>query len=267
MSKMGGDLESLRYDTTNRLEELEQMMSVGRVADVELLAINACCLAGDALAKLGAEAPSRVPEAIHGHALLMYLLQLDYSTGRLNPNTHGYHVLEIGGTREVRWPQASTSRLAATCRYLKIRMLTVDIDPLSAFPTAKLKQLYGQAIASETRAGELFLADWTGELPPYIYIDAYDFDHGEHSEKRQDRYRSLQGAEISDKNCSKMHYDCAIQFADKCPEKGIVVFDDVFHVDGKWEGKGATAVPYMLENGFELLMRTKKTCILRKKKL
>ena len=49
-----------------------------------------------------------------------------------------------------------------------------------------------------------------------------------------------------------MHLDAVKFLYDKMPPGGLVVFDDVWN-DGLWRGKGETAVPWMLKNGFELI--------------
>lgn len=229
--------------------ELQEMMAVGRVADVEHIAITAALLAGTGTVNTASD---RLPETLHGHALLMRRLFADAANNTLGTPQNGISVLEIGTTREKWWPQMSTSRLAATCRALDLKMLTVDVDPKGVESVAELRTMYPGVVQAETEFGEKFAADWEGALPPYIYIDAYDFDHPGHSEERQDRYRDLQGSNINDEACWEMHLACARAFAEKCPPGGIVVFDDAFFDGAEWSGKGKTAVPYMLENGFEL---------------
>ena len=103
-----------------------------------------------------------------------------------------------------------------------------------------------------------------GPLPPYIYIDAYDFEHDFHSPERQSRYRTLQGAEINNEDCWTMHLRCAKAFAEKCEVGSVVVFDDVFFKDDEWAGKGKLAMPYLLAAGFDIIERSKSTVVLRR---
>ena len=246
-------------------KDLEMQLSVDRVADVEQLAMIAAHMAGDSLARLGATAPQTVSSSVHGHALLMYQILLDRSNRTTVMPANGIHVLEIGTTREKWWPQMSTSRLAALCRSLGLKMLTVDVDELSSAVGQESKRFYGDAIEVKTEAGEETAENWVGELPPYIYVDAYDFEHDSHSDERQERYRTLQGQEINNEACWKMHLRCAQAFVQKCPKGGVVVFDDVFLKDDAWSGKGKLAVPYMLEEAFDLIVRTSTTAVFRRK--
>ena len=255
------------FDSSLRsfVEDTELQMSVDRVADVEHLAMIAAHMAGDSLARAGADAAGTVSYTVHGHALLMYQILLDRSTKSKLDSSNGFHVLEIGTTREKWWPQMSTSRLAALCRPLGLKMLSVDVDELSSAAGEKAKRFYGNTIEVRTEPGEEIVENWVGELPPYIYIDAYDFEHDAHSSERQQRYRALQGQEINNEACWAMHLRCAKAFVQKCPEGGIVVFDDVFFKDGAWSGKGKLAIPYMLERAFDVIAQTPKTAVFRRR--
>ncbi len=244
-------------------EEVWRNFDVDRVADVEQLAVIAGVMAADSLAALGRSEIANMPSPLHGHALMLYQILADFGAD-LIPEVERFHVLEIGTTREKWWGQMSTSRLALLCRALGLRMVSVDIDEESSASGRESTRMYGNVAVIHTEAGEDYLRRWEGDLPPYIYIDAYDYFHEEHSDHRMERYQTLQGEEINDPACWKMHLDCAEQFVAKCPSGGIVVFDDVFLEEGAWAGKGKDAVPFMLEGGFEIVGQTPHTLILRK---
>ena len=243
---------------------LQDHISVDRVGDVEQIALTAAHMAGDGLVALDKRSVAAEGTIMHGHYLLMYQLLLDASREIMPTPVCGYHVLEIGTTREKLWPQMSTSRLAAICRSLNYKMLTVDIDERNSLAVKDLAPFYGDSVRYRTLPGQQLLQEWEGELPPYIYIDAYDFEHPGHSDERNARYVELQGAKINEEDCWEMHMQCAVSFVEKCPRKGIVVFDDVFFEDGEWLGKGKLAVPHMLERGFEIIAQTQKTLVLQR---
>jgi hypothetical protein len=244
--------------------DMETQLSVDRVADVEQLAITGALMAADALKQQGATAPTTVSSSMHGHGLLIYQLLLDASGGKQPKDQGGFHVLEIGSTREKWWTQMSTSRLAAVCRALGYHAITVDVDEQNTNSASTASRFYGNAIEAKTSPGEVFVEEWDGPLPPYIYIDAYDFEHEMHSDKRQSRYQTLQGASINNEACWTMHLRCALAFAEKCPIGSIVVFDDVFYQNDVWEGKGKKAIPCLLDAGFEVTARTHQTAVLRR---
>ncbi len=257
------DLQT-RLDTREQNSaEVWRQLDVDRVADVEQIAVIAGVMAADGLAAIERNEMGKVPEPIHGHSLMLYRVLADFGADRI-PEVERYHLLEIGTTREKWWGQMSTSRLALLCRALGLKMISVDIDEESSASGRESTKMYGTAADIHTEAGEVFLRNWEGALPPYIYVDAYDYYHEDHSDHRMQRYETLQGEKINDPACWKMHLDCAEQFVAKCPPGGIVVFDDVFFEDGAWAGKGKDAVPFMLDGGFHIVGQTPRTLILCK---
>jgi len=260
VSELDGKLNS---KVKNLKQKVDTQLSVDRVADVEQLAICSGLLAAKACLNKENET-FHLSSVMHGHASMMEMILLDRAAGIIPEYRNGCHIIEIGTTREKQWAQMSTSRLALVGRAFGYKMISVDIDPENTKSGNEVKSTYGNVITAITDSGENFLQQWEGELPRYIYIDAYDFDHGNHSEQRQERYRRLQGSNISDEACWNMHLDCAVEFVRKCPQGGIVVFDDVFNEHGEWLGKGKTAVPYVLDNGFEMVTRTSKTVVFKK---
>ena len=58
---------------------------------------------------------------------------------------------------------------------------------------------------------------------------------------------------ISNENCWKMHLECAKILAKKMKSGSYIFFDDVYVGAPYWNGKGKTAIPFLLDNGFELV--------------
>jgi hypothetical protein len=50
----------------------------------------------------------------------------------------------------------------------------------------------------------------------------------------------------------------------KLSPDGLVCFDDTWIEDGLWVAKGTTAMPYLLENGFEVVEARNRAAILRR---
>ncbi|MGK8236171.1 hypothetical protein ACLGGT_18695 [Roseovarius sp. MS2] len=197
-------------------------------------------------------------QAEHGHALLLSYLE------RLPPEEEaGRKVLiEIGTTRETVPGQGSTEKLADRCAELGIDFVTVDMDPRNSAQARRMFRRKGYAFRAVTSKGEDFLAQWTGPID-YCFLDAYDFDHGMHSELRQSRYESFLGERIDDAACHKMHYDCATSLIRKLAQDGVICFDDTWtDSEGKWTAKGKTAMPLLLESGFSVLDATNRAALL-----
>lgn len=184
----------------------------------------------------------------HGHALLIDHLQnhppLELPRRRV--------MIEIGTTREQVPGQGSTEKLATLCSALGMDFITVDMDPRNSAMARRLFRRLGVPFRAITAKGEDFLANWQSEID-FCFLDAYDFDHGQHSELRQSRYESFLGSRIEDEQCHQMHLDCAISLVSKMAADGAICFDDTWtDSDGAWTAKGTTAMPYLLAHGFKV---------------
>ena len=200
---------------------------------------------------------------IHGHLMMTDLILSDYiNNPRLDFSKR--KILEVGTIRENIWNQSSTSRLGCLARMLETQLISVDMDPNNAVQAKEICAPYGGYISFVTAPGETYLAEHEGECATYVYIDAYDFDHPNHSDHRQSRYEEMLGERINDAACWQMHLDCAKELVNKLPEDGTIVLDDVWYEGGEWQGKGHTAMPFLLKNKFSLVAQSWSTAALRR---
>lgn len=147
-----------------------------------------------------------------------------------------------------------------------MRFVTVDIDPINTGRASRVIRHLNPQARAVTRRGEDFLAEGTEPLD-YVYLDAFDFEHGQHSDMRQERYRKLLGTEIRDDESWRMHQLCAAAILSHMGTGGIVVIDDTWtDEDGALAGKGKLAVPLLLAGGFVVIARTKGAIALRRTK-
>jgi hypothetical protein len=201
-----------------------------------------------------------VPVNEHGHSLLIDAMS---KTPPL-PIDRKRVMIEIGTTREDVPGQGSTRKLALLCEQLNIHFVTVDMNQRNTRNAARAFALSRQPFDAVTAKGEDFLADHPGPID-FIFLDAYDFDHGNHSEIRQNAYERYLGARINDQACHQMHLDCARNLLDKLAPDGLICFDDTWRdMDGKWTAKGTTAMPFLLENGFEVIDERNRAALLRR---
>lgn len=199
----------------------------------------------------------------HGQALLLAELAqnppLPLADGRRRI------MIEIGTTRETVPGQGSTRQLALLCAELGIDFVTVDMDPANSRRAARMFRRLGLPFTAVTAKGEDYLASFEGRID-YVFLDAYDFDHGKHSELRQARYEQFLGSRINDADCHRMHLDCARTLAEKLSPDGLICFDDTWTDEaGAWTAKGKTAMPFLLENGFALVEARNRAALLRPK--
>jgi len=157
------------------------------------------------------------------------------------------NVIEIGTTREITSQLDSSSKFYLLSKDKQFNFITVDMDPEN---TKNIKSRYPDINALCCK-GEDFLQKYPDTVD-YLYLDAFDFYHNGHSKERQESYRKNLGCEIAtdDKLCHQMHLECCQNVIDKMPSKSIIVIDDV--IDDK-RGKGVTAIPFLLSNGFSLI--------------
>lgn len=182
----------------------------------------------------------------HGHALLIKHLAANPPA----PLPRQRVVVEIGTTRERLPGQGSTEKLARVCAEMGMDFVTVDMDPRNSRHAKRMFRRLNVPFRAVTDKGENFLATWDGPID-YCFLDAYDFDHGNHSELRQSRYENYLGARISDAQCHAMHLDCVKSLLSKLTPDGVICIDDTWLDDkGEWKAKGTSAMPFLLSQKY-----------------
>ena len=198
----------------------------------------------------------------HGRYLLMTLLSDEElgSPGALEGKT----LIEIGSSRELVDSQRSTQKLAVYTALLGMNFITVDMDPANTSAASKLLSALNPSARAENGKGEVYLGKHVGSID-FVYLDAFDFFHNSHSEERQRSYSENLDTDINDEACWRMHYECAQHLVARMKVGGIVVLDDTWRdEEGKYDGKGRTAIPLLLECGFEIVAQTRMTVALRR---
>lgn len=201
----------------------------------------------------------------HGHSLLISHLAIALPDYISSTNRRAPVLVEIGSTRENVPNQGSTLKLAQFCLTHRIHFTSVDMDPHNTQGADTcFRQLGAKHFQAVNAKGEDFLAQHPGPID-FAFLDAYDFDHDNHSALRQSRYTRFLGAPISDPQCHQMHLDCAQNIAPKMPPQGVICIDDTWLDHGQWTAKGTLAMPFLLDNGFELIEARNRAALLRKK--
>nr|WP_320011011.1 hypothetical protein [uncultured Desulfobulbus sp.] len=199
----------------------------------------------------------------HGHDLLLSYLESNLGKFR---EEHGQGMpvfIEIGTTRENVPGQGSTRKISMFCKQNELTFITVDMDPHNTLMAQRMFSRLGVNAKAITAKGEDFLRDYEGVID-FVFLDAYDFDHGGHSSLRQSRYEQFLGKRIDDKDCHKMHLDCVKSIIPKLSKNGIICLDDTWTENSIWMAKGTLAVPYLLEQGFIILEARNRAALLIK---
>lgn len=200
----------------------------------------------------------------HGHRLMMIVLVEEHlkRPGTLDDTT----LIEIGTTRERDPFQGSTQKLAIFTAIMNMRFVTVDMDPECTDRAERFLEHLNPRAEAVTQTGEEYLESFTEPID-YVYLDAFDFYHEGHSGERKARYREILQTAITDQACWEMHRRCAEGLVGRMKKGGIVVIDDTWtDASGRFEGKGKLAIPLLLENSFQLIMRSPRAVALQRLK-
>jgi hypothetical protein len=254
-----------------------QLIRVGRPDDAMEVTVEHALRADSIEAMLPAEDWSKVTTAFqhlrqaakasgqHGQALLLEYLKSRLNAYRAELGGRRPVLIEIGTTREEVSGQGSTRQLAAFSMANDLEFITVDMDPHNSEMALELFDSMNCTHCDAIRMkGEDYLRSYDGSID-FIFLDAYDFDHGKHSELRQSRYQQFLGSRIDEQQCHQMHLECAQSLLHKLASRGVVCIDDTWLEDGKWTAKGTLAVPYLLENGFEVLEARNRAVLMRRR--
>ncbi|QIV96506.1 hypothetical protein EDC55_12015 [Allofrancisella inopinata] len=197
----------------------------------------------------------------HGQALLIDYIEKNVKDGE----GFGKTLVEIGTTRENVPGQGSTLQLARLCKRKGIKFITVDMDAHNVRWASFLSKKYDLNIKAVTRKGEEFLKNDIEDFD-FVFLDAYDFDHGGHSSLRQSRYEKYLDGKIDEKKSHKMHLECAKSVVEKLKKDGVVCVDDTWQDEvGAWMAKGALAIPYLIEKNFKILEQKNRAVLMRYK--
>jgi hypothetical protein len=184
----------------------------------------------------------------------------------------GEYIIEIGSDRDA----GSTYQIAKLADRYGLNFTTVDIDKKATSRAGKIIGKINRDFKAVNDYGEKVLSEFTSPIR-FVYLDAFDIPGDWHSREVIESYRD-RNLQMTLENCHKMHYDCAVSISSKMPVGGFVCFDDVNPVDDqgklifdrvppdykKWSGKGATAIPFLIENGFEVI-DNRRACALLKR--
>jgi len=196
----------------------------------------------------------------HGHQMLMDYIKNDIEYLRSHAKRK-LTLIEIGSTREDIPGQGSTIKLAKFCKMHGLHFITVDMDPQNTSLAKHDLLQINSTFQAFNQKGEDFLRDYNGPMD-FVFLDAYDFDHANHSEERQIRYAKYLGERISNEACHKMHLECAKQVRKRLSYFGAVCIDDTWFKNGSWRAKGKLAVPYLLEKNFWVLLSSNNSVLL-----
>jgi hypothetical protein len=172
-----------------------------------------------------------------------------YTLASMCQYQHGQVVVEIGAERG----EGSTDWLSQFCAKREVKFYSVDLDP---------KQ--------RSRSIQADGADWLRSFNQQIkfcYLDNFDYvfpgvDPENNPEIREqiERYRGF-GIEMTNEGSEAAHLEQAREVHRLAAGRAIVVIDDTWWAAGlgSFRGKGARAVPWLIEKSWEVLNEVGET--------
>lgn len=170
----------------------------------------------------------------------------------------GKTVIEIGSTRDI----GSTYYLAKLCGEKKMNLITIDPSEDSYNSALEvLAKFNNPNLHAVKETGEGYLKDYDKNDICLAYLDGFDIitEHP-HAQSTIDSYKEVGIDLIKDGNrlSAEVHLDATKSIFKNIKTRGALCFDDTWKEGDKWMGKGATAIPYLLENGGELISKPSK---------
>ena len=152
-------------------------------------------------------------------------------------------------------------QLLALAKELNLPFAGIDLDHANI---EALKRDYNEFNATWiTGKGEEALQNWDKPIAA-CYLDAYDFWHASHSDFRQKVYIDNYDAGMNDAECHAMHLEAARLCSRSMTVGGILGLDDTWREEKQWAGKGALALPWLLDKEWLLLSRANRGTVLIK---
>lgn len=171
----------------------------------------------------------------------------------------GQTVIEIGSTRDV----GSTYYLAQICQKYNLHLITVDPSLTSYEDALKVFEKFDYPhLQAVNQKGEEFLAEYNGNDICLAYLDGFDIvtDHP-HKQSTVDAYAE-QGIDLlkdGNRISAEVHLQATKDLVRNACGDIILCFDDTWQgPDNVWMGKGATAVPFLLNIGAQLMTPASK---------
>jgi hypothetical protein len=176
----------------------------------------------------------------HGHKLLEeHILRQEDLAGKV--------IIEVGSVREYLRGQNSTGFFMELCKKHNMKLISVDMDPECSQNVHKeAEKLNFDNYEAITMKGEDYLESI--DSFDYLYLDGFDFYHNHHSAKRQEKYKKILNTEITDEGSWKSHLDMVKAVYKKAKDHSLICIDDVL---SETKGKGCTAIPFLIKNGWE----------------
>lgn len=196
---------------------------------------------------------------IHGDEMI--LLNKEYIESFLK-NKKDLAFIEVGSQRGT----GSTYRLSRYANEQKMHFITVDPDENNSKGAGIIAKEVNNNFEAINELGEKYLEKYNANNIGICYLDAFDLivESWPHVETTIQSYKK-RNAEFTNEAAYKMHLEASVAIVDKVVPGGFICFDDVWKNEKQeWSGKGKTAIPFLLNNGFVEICYYKNSALFQK---
>lgn len=159
-------------------------------------------------------------------------------------------IIEVGSERT----DGSTTWLKTLAQWRDVPFYTIDMNA-EAYRRA-YEVTRGHGLAVHGRA-EIVLADWSDRPPSFVFLDGHDWPYtwcegADWATRLESEVYAPLGLAVTREASQQSHRDVS-EVINRAGWSTVAVFDDTWPTpSGGWDGKGGTAVPYLLERGWRI---------------
>lgn len=162
------------------------------------------------------------------------------------------NVIEVGSTRDA----GSTYKIALRCKENNNHFITIDPCENSNKDAKNVINKIDKGFEAILSKGEVYLKSYHKKPIIGAYLDGFDIVTGHpHKQSTINFYKSIGIDLLKDGNriSAEVHLQATKYILKNNGETLLIGFDDTWCENKTWKGKGATAIPHLIENQFTVL--------------
>jgi cephalosporin hydroxylase len=167
----------------------------------------------------------------------------------------GEVIVEIGSDR---W-EGSSAYFADLAHTHDMRLISVDLDQDARHRLRKTIAPEHIYLAEFVQAeGTQWTAQYSGSKIRVLYLDNFDWDWRTDRQQQmildQISWYKQQGLTMTNINCQTAHITQMVNLLPHMSDRCVICVDDTYEYNGVFIGKGGAVVPYLLGQGFGIMV-------------
>jgi hypothetical protein len=201
----------------------------------------------------------KTTQKIHGDTLIIFFK--DYILSHLS-SVKNVVIIEVGSERGA----GSTFKLSNLSNSWGCKFITIDAAEIRTNDALKIVKKVNPSFEAIHALGEKYIESYDQNNIGLCYLDAFDLVVEDYTlDGDFIKTYTERSVDLTNEAAYKMHYDACVALKNKIIKGGFICFDDVWLDENNiWQGKGKTAIPYILSNGFTLIAYKKTSALFQK---